>query len=461
MNRRMVILGAAGVGVLAGTVYAMSPLTALCVPVIIAMSYWAARDLEAGERRWFFSLIGVAVIARLLMIAALFLSSDGRMPFETFFGDELFFKNRSVWIRNIGLDVPISPADVIYAFEDVGISSYLFALAFIQAVVGKAPYGIHVLNSACYLAGALLLFRIVRRSFGGVAALGGLSILLFTPSLFMWSISALKEPSYTLAAAIEFACALQVARAPRLRAKVLWLLGVIAGAFALESLRRGGSMVALAGVSAGYLFGYVLPRPRLMLATVAVLPLVIAAMLWAPPIQERALSAVRTGAFYHTGHVLSPGHSYHSLHSDYYRDGLRIYQMPARDAVDYLFWSYVAYVTEPVPWRIESRAMLAYLPEQMLWFVLLALVPFGIAEGVRRDPMLTMLLVAHGLGAVTVVAVSSGNIGTLIRHRGLLMPYLVWLAGLGLYQLVKIAVTPSPVALTSGVSDRFVPGAVP
>ena len=40
--------------------------------------------------------------------------------------------------------------------------------------------------------------------------------------------------------------------------------------------------------------------------------------------------------------------------------------------------------------------------------------------------MLTMLLVAHGRrdGRRRV----SGNIGTLIRHRGLLMPHLVWLA---------------------------------
>ena len=42
---------------------------------------------------------------------------------------------------------------------------------------------------------------------------------------------------------------------------------------------------------------------------------------------------------------------------------------------------------------------------------------------------------------------TSGNIGTLIRHRGLVMPYLVWLAGLGLYELVRIAVTTPPVSV--------------
>jgi len=34
------------------------------------------------------------------------------------------------------------------------------------------------------------------------------------------------------------------------------------------------------------------------------------------------------------------------------------------------------------------------------------------------------------------VAVTSGNVGTLIRHRGLAVPYLLWLSVLGACQLV-------------------------
>ncbi|HYE88722.1 MAG TPA: glycosyltransferase family 39 protein [Vicinamibacterales bacterium] len=451
MNRDSLLARAAMVGVILGGVYSLSPLTALSLPVLIAVCVWAARDLTADERRWFTAIMAVAIVARLITISGLFLFGDSGRPFEVLFGDELFFKNRSLWIRNIGLGVPISPADVIYAFEDVGISSYLYGLAVVQALVGKAPYGIHVLNSACYAIGALLLFRIARRAFGGVAALFGLTVLLFTPSLFMWSISAIKEPSYVLVACAELACALMATRATSTRSRVLWFAGVVAGAIALESLRRGGGIVAIVGVSGGYFFGWVLPRPRLALATVTFLPIVVIGALMAPPIQERVLGALRTGAFYHAGHVLSEGHSYHALSGDYYREGLRIYQMPVRDVVTYVARSYLAYVTEPVPWRVESRAQLAYLPEQMLWFVLLALAIAGIANGFQRDPMLTMLLLAHAFGGATVVAVSSGNIGTLIRHRGLIMPYLVWLAGLGLYQLVKRGVAPSPVVISGGL----------
>ena len=106
--------------------------------------------------------------------------------------------------------------------------------------------------------------------------------------------------------------------------------------------------------------------------------------------------------------------------------------MTVADVGRYTVRAVWAYVTVPVPWEIESRSALAFLPEQMVWYSVLVLLPFGIAAGFRRDPLLTSLLLAHGAAAVMMVAVSGGNVGTLIRHRGLAMPYLAWLAGLGL-----------------------------
>ena len=134
---------------------------------------------------------------------------------------------------------------------------------------------------------------------------------------------------------------------------------------------------------------------------------------------------------------------YKILDPRYYRDGRLLYAMPRREAGAYVLRSVVSYVTEPVPWRSESRAMRAYLPEQMLWYVVLAFVPFGFVAGMRRDPVLTSLLAAHAGVIVMMVALTSGNIGTLIRHRGLVLPYIAWLAALGLCDFVS-RFTPAP-----------------
>ena len=59
-DRRAVVLGAAGTAS-SPAAYAL-PAAVLCVPVIIAMSA-GPRAISEQRRRWFFSLIGVAVIA--------------------------------------------------------------------------------------------------------------------------------------------------------------------------------------------------------------------------------------------------------------------------------------------------------------------------------------------------------------------------------------------------------------
>ena len=87
-----------------------------------------------------------------------------REPFATFFGDEEFFKSRPIWMRNLGLGVPISAADLIYAFDETGKSGYLFVLAPLQALVGDAPYGVHVFNARSISAASLVLYRLVRPS---------------------------------------------------------------------------------------------------------------------------------------------------------------------------------------------------------------------------------------------------------------------------------------------------------
>jgi len=439
-TRALWLAVAAGAGL--GLAYSLSPMTVLCLPLLAALAVWAGRGLSARERRWFVSLVTVGVVARLVVIAVLFVTADSDRPFATLFGDEEFFKLRSVWIRNVGLAVPVSRADFIYAFDEVGQSSYLYLLALLQAMVGPIPYGVHVMNATVYLAGVLIVYRYVRPAFGEVAALGGLALLLFFPTLFVWSISALKEPSYTLVAVAELWCCLYLVRGRRWWQRGVAAVGLVTCIFALESLRRGGLSVGVAGSLGGLALGIISSRPRLAWATLAASPL-LAMVLLLPPVQDRALSVVRSSAVYHGGHIVSSGYSYKILDGRYYHDGRLLWAMDGREAGQYVVRSLVSYVTEPVPWRAESAALRAYLPEQMLWYVLLAFVPFGLVAGLRRDPLLTSLLASHAGALIVMVALTSGNIGTLIRHRGLALPYLAWLAALGICVVVGWLTQPS------------------
>ncbi len=441
---------AAAAGVALGAVYSLSPMTVLCVPLLLVLAVWAGRGQSESERRWFVSLIAGAVLSRLAVIAVLFLTADPGQPFATLFGDEQFFKNRSLWMRNIGLGVGVSRADIIYAYDEVGKSSYLYLLAYLQALLGDMPYGVHVMNATVYVAGVLLVYRYVRPVYGAVAALAGLAVLSFVPSLFVWSISALKEPVYTLVAVGELLCCLWLVRGRTWQHRVAAAAALVVAIFALESLRRGGMLVGIAGAVGGVTLGMIPGRPRLAWAALAVVPVLTVAMLMVPSLQGHLLGSVRSVAVYHGGHIGSSGYSYKILDPRYYHDGRLLWAMPGREAGQYVVRSVVSYVTEPVPWRAESAGLRAYLPEQMLWYVLLAFVPFGLVAGFRLDPLLTGLLASHAGALIMMVALTSGNIGTLIRHRGLALPYLAWLAGLGFCRVVNYL-----------ISNNRTPGVIP
>jgi hypothetical protein len=71
---------------------------------------------------------------------------------------------RSLRLRHLWLGSPISLEALFDVFDLYGQTSYLNMIAYVQLLVGPAPYGIHLLNSAFYLAGALVLHRVVLRA---------------------------------------------------------------------------------------------------------------------------------------------------------------------------------------------------------------------------------------------------------------------------------------------------------
>ena len=127
----------------------LSPLTVWFALAIVPIVVLTTRGLDADERRRVIGLTTIAVALRVAAVVVLFLATDhSRVPFGTFFGDEDYFIKRSLWLHNIAAGTPVHAFDLEYAFEPNGWSSYLYLLAFIQALVGPAPYGLHLVSIA-------------------------------------------------------------------------------------------------------------------------------------------------------------------------------------------------------------------------------------------------------------------------------------------------------------------------
>src|SRR5581483_6416672 len=191
------------------------------------------------------------------------------------------------------------------------------------------------------------------------------------------------------------------------------------------------------GASLGALtIAFVLRRPALMLGTIAVAPAAAALVLRQPQVQLRAYAAIQSAARQHWGAVVvSRGHGYQLLDSRFYTDLNSISSLEFLETVRYLVRAIVSWVLVPVPWDAPSLAAVAYIPEQVVWYVLVALAIAGLLPALRRDTVTTLLLVAFAIAAAAVAAFTGGNVGTLVRHRGLAFPFIVWLSGVGACEL--------------------------
>jgi hypothetical protein len=434
----VLIYGAAGV--LAGIAYTLSPLAVWFAVAASLMVWLGGRGLEPVERRRLQIILAVAIGVRVLAVAGLFLMTDhARVPFGSFFGDEEYFLRRSMWLRNVALGIPIHRADLIYAFDDYSETSQLYVLAFLQTLVGFAPYGAHLVGIALYLGTALLLFRLVRPAFGATPALLGLVLMLTLPSLFAWSISALKEPLFFALTAAALASVVAAIREKRWQRQALLMAVAFAGALALQTVRRAGFAIEIASILAGVAFAWIIVRPRLFVALLVTATLAGAVVLARPSVQVSASSALVEAATYHRGHIWTPGRTYHVLDDRLYAELVNMGTMRLDEAARYVARALFSYVAVPLPNQIYSTAALAFLPEQMVWYLLVVFAPVGLVFAMRRDVLIASLLLMHGVVAALLIAFTSGNIGTLVRHRGFALPYLIWISAVGACELLARA----------------------
>ncbi len=214
-------------------------------------------------------------------------------------------------------------------------------------------------------------------------------------------------------------------------AAVLWLL---------NDLRRGAVVLALAGIATGLIIRIVAATPRRLAASLVAAVIVVAIALSIPGVRQRTLRGVESAARIHAGHVFTVGHAYKLMDDGFYvfpaAPAAMDLGLTAPQAMRFLARAAASFLVTPLPWQLRSRGELAFLPEHILWYGLLILLPLGIVAGWKRDPLITSLLLGFILPTAAVLAVTNGNVGTLLRMRGLVTPYMIWLSALGLIAVV-------------------------
>lgn len=457
-------LAACAAGTLLGVTYTLSPMSVWFGLAMIVIFVWAGRGVTGRERLWLFRLLAVAVVLRVLVLIVFFLLTyrintlsydplpdfrEGFRKVDAFGGaaavlmpDDMAVMRYSIWIRNAALGIPIAPLDYSSVFHlSGGESGQSYLLAYLQVHLGTATYGLRLVNLVLYLAAAIMLYRTVRPAFGAPAALAGLTVVLFLPSLFVWSISTLKEPTYLFFLALSLGGAGAALRANTRARRVLALIACAIGVLGMGSIRADGSLLVGGGLFIGVSFAALIRRPVLLLTLLVAFVGVGGYALRDPRVDDQARNLLKRGYIPHAGFVKSGGWNYRLLDSELYAipNLNSTYQMTPGAAARYVIRAAASIVLVPLPWHMQSPFALAYLPEQVVWWVLVFLAAVGSVAGLRIDPRLTLLLLGVIFVSGAAIGLVSGNIGTMVRHRSTVLMPLAWLSGIGAYSLLTQA----------------------
>lgn len=425
-------------GVSLAVIYAASPLFVAALVMAAILFVTAGRDLQPAERRRLLIILGVALAARFAYIAAVLISGIpvlNDLSVGALHGDDAYYVSRALRARDIALGLTHARYDYFVVSDEYGRTSYLALLTWLQTLFGPAPYGMRAINAVLFVTAGYLLFRLARPAFGATAAALGLTAVLFLPSLFVSSTSLLKESVYFLATTVLLTMFVVVLRHRRLTIRLAAAAAAAGSLWVLDDLRRGALVLAAAGIVTTVVLVIMFKTGRRAVAGVA-LAAIAAAIIWLHPgLHQRAIEAVAAAAKTHAGHVFTTGHAYKLLDEGFYVHPSTAagWQLDLTDdqAARFVVRAVRTFLFIPWPWEMITASEIAFLPEHLVWLLVVILTPIGVVAGWRRDRLITALLIGFVLPTAAALAVTNGNVGTLLRLRGLVSPFLIWLAILG------------------------------
>jgi hypothetical protein len=433
-------------GVLAGAIYTVSPLSVWTAALAFAVFRRAGFGLPESEARVAKRVLAAAFVVRIAAITALFILNTpkhdaGAVSMLT--GDEAYGMSRALRTRDVVLGTATTQYDYFVAYDEYGDNSYVSRLTALQLLFGPTPYSMRLLNCVLFTIAAVLLFRIARAGFGALAATSGLIVMLFVPTLFLWSISLLKESLYLLGSTLILSGALGAWRARTWVYRLSATAAMLAGVLVVRGLRPGAIALASLGLLCGFGLWWSTSSVRRLALTAAAGLAIAGVVVFQPLAQQRVIAGLETAAKAHSGHVFTVGHSYKLLDEGFYFSPqtpiASTLTLSAAEAARFVIRGVLSFFTVPWPWELASARELPYLPEQLLWYALVVLLPIGIVSGWRRDPLVTCMFVGYVVPTATALALTNGNVGTLLRLRGTVTPYLIWPAVVGFLALLQMA----------------------
>lgn len=323
---------------------------------------------------------------------------------------------------NLGLPAPVIPT---------GKEGFYYLLAGLYWIFGAHTAAGLAVNSTLAAGLVPVMTDATDRLFGRAAARYAAPLVVLLPGLFLWTSQLMRESGILFLLAVALNCAIRLTERVTL-ASLLVLTTAMVFAF---TFRAPVALIAAAGLLVGIGIGHRDLARGLStgVTTVIVVALVMVVSGLGYSGYKSAVNVNLNKADVVRKDLALSGGTGFAVDADISTPG---------NALAYLPRGLATFLIGPFPWQIRSARQLPFMPDMLVWWLLLPSLKRGYVMARDLVGRRRLLMVLPASGIVVFMALALGNFGTIVRERLQFIVLVVPLVALGLAHRASGGVVP-------------------
>jgi 4-amino-4-deoxy-L-arabinose transferase-like glycosyltransferase len=427
------------VGVLIGIISVISPGAVFDITLAITAAFIIYRFSGPSERGFLIKLLFWGLLARvILLLSVQILLIHNNVWFSRFnahalyiFPDAGYYTVRSWGIAQNILGVPMSNSLLESTYLDYGYSFYLYIIAFFYYLFGFSPTSVTFLNCLTSVSTGIVYYFVTKEISNEKSARLAAILIVFSPSLMLWSICNLKDPICIFLLGVVLLAFIRFVKS----GKFTYLVLLISALF-LQFLMRPKFETILYAILSIFFIAYFWSKKKIKMAHFFIF-IALFVIFW-NVISREFVSLMNVLIRYHLGIVQTGGICYKIYDEWYYHSSVNVNLFNSLDMTMAFLKGWLHFFLEPFPWKIRSVSFLAAIPQMIIWYLLLPVSMLGVSVSMKVDKKITVTLVAFFILIGSIFAMTGGNIGTDFRMRDMLTPIVLSFSAVGLCHFFRL-----------------------
>lgn len=368
----------------------------------------------------FIRVLLLLLITFILTLNAKWYTSKGDMLIAIF-GDSGYYTLRSWWIVQFLLGKPLND-EVLYELSiPYGDSGHLYPMALFHYLFGFSPISVTFINCIFSVLTGIFSYLVAKEIAGIRQAKITAILVVFFPSLVIWSITNLKDPIFIFLTNIIFWLFLKFIKTNKFRYLILLIL--------VSKLQFYIRPVFIFPIILWAIFGlsYLIIKKKYTLIILLLIILIIKL-----PIAKLYLDNFKSKTIERHRGIVSTGGFVYRIYDDWVYGNIDIKQVGYFEFLRGLFKGWLHSFLEPFPWKMSSKLSLMSLPQMIIWYPLLLFSFLGVLIQLKNNWRKSFVFIVYFFIIGSALSLAQGNVGTVFRIRDMFTPIILLFSSIGL-----------------------------